>query len=131
MIALDTSAVVAIAPHEPEEEPYSQLIILRGAIIAAPTLIECHMVLTSRMPAFAKAFMQGFMERRAVHPANFTLEMYRLAAAAFDRYGKGRGHPARLNFGDCMAYAVAKRHELPLLYKGGDFPHTDIPRAVL
>jgi ribonuclease VapC len=52
------------------------------------------------------------------------------AREAFDQYGRGRGHRAKLNFGDCMAYAVAKHHGVPLLYKGVDFRHTDI-RSVL
>ena len=129
MIVLDTSAVVAIALHEAEEEAYSEEIVLHGAVIGAPTLLECRMVLTSRLPFFAAAFMKGFVERQAVHPSDFTLGMYETAAAAFDRYGKGRGHPAKLNFGDCMAYAVAKHHDLPLLYKGDDFSQTDIRRA--
>ncbi len=48
------------------------------------------------------------------------------ALAAFARYGKGRGHPAQLNLGDCFAYAMAKNHGLPLLFKGDDFDQTDI-----
>jgi ribonuclease VapC len=56
--------------------------------------------------------------------------MYRIAIEAFDRFGRGRGHPAKLNFGDCMAYAVAKAHQVPLLYKGDDFAKTDIATAL-
>ena len=52
------------------------------------------------------------------------------ASDAFDRFGKGIGHPAKLNFGDCMAYAVAKVHDVPLLYKGTDFAQTDIRPAL-
>jgi ribonuclease VapC len=129
MIALDTSAVVAIALHEPEEEPYSTHIVERGALIGAPTLLECHIVLSTRMPAFVEAFMRGFVERQAVHTSEFTVAMHATAVEAFNRYGKGRGHRAGLNFGDCMAYAVAKENDLPLLYKGDDFSHTDIRRA--
>jgi ribonuclease VapC len=129
VIALDTSAVVAVALREPDAEPYSQRIVSEGAVIGTPTLFECHMVLMSRMPAFAAAFMKGFVERRSVRVCDFTTDMYEIAAAAFEKYGKGRRHPAQLNFGDCMAYAVAKHHGLPLLYKGEDFSHTDIKRA--
>jgi ribonuclease VapC len=56
--------------------------------------------------------------------------MYRVAGDAVERYGKGRGHPARLNFGDCLSYAVAKASGLPLLFKGGDFSLTDIRPAL-
>ena len=129
MIALDTSAVVAIAMQEPEEESYSECIIRQGAVIGAPTLIECQMVLSTRMPAFADAFMKGFVERQAVRPSDFTVAKYEAAMGAFNCCGRGGRHPAQLNFGDCMAYAVAKLHDRPLLYKGDDFPQTDIQRA--
>jgi ribonuclease VapC len=55
-----------------------------------------------------------------------TEEIGHLAIDAFDRYGKGRGHPAQLNMGDCFAYACAKAHGLRLLYKGADFSRTDL-----
>lgn len=129
MIAVDTSAVVAIALQEPEGERYSKRIVENGAVIGTPTLVECRMVLSTRMPVFADRFMQGFVERKAVHPADFTFDMYEAAVAAFGRFGKGQGHRAQLNFGDCLAYAVAKQHDLPLLYKGDDFSHTDVRPA--
>ena len=59
------------------------------------------------------------------HDANLA----RIARAAFRRFGKGR-HPARLNFGDCAAYALAKANDLPLLFKGEEFSKTDIVAAV-
>ena len=52
-----------------------------------------------------------------------------IARTAFDVFGKGQGHPAQLNFGDCMSYAVAKAHGVPLLFKGDDFSKTDIAVA--
>lgn len=54
----------------------------------------------------------------------------RLAADAFARYGRGTGHPAGLNFGDCIAYATAMHLDVPLLFKGGDFRHTDVKAAL-
>ena len=53
----------------------------------------------------------------------------RIAVDADRRYGRGTGHPARLNFGDCLAYAAAVAHDAPLLFKGADFGHTDVKRA--
>jgi ribonuclease VapC len=50
----------------------------------------------------------------------------RLSVEAFARYGRGRGHPAQLNLADCLSYACAKRHAMPLLYKGNDFSETDL-----
>ena len=128
MIALDTSAIVAIAMGEPEADAFIREIARRGAVVGAPTLLEAHLVLSSRV-ASAEPFMRRFLEPAEVEPVAFSLEMYRLAVDAFERFGKGRGHPARLNFGDCMAYAVARHHDAPLLYKGDDFSHTDIRSA--
>ena len=68
--------------------------------------------------------------RAAIEAVDFTMDMYREAVRALERFGKGRGHPAQLNFGDCMAYAVAKVYDLPLLYKGDDFARTDIRSAL-
>ena len=59
----------------------------------------------------------------------FTHEMFEPAVQAFHSYGKGRGHPAQLNFGDCLSYAVAKAHRVPVLYKGDVFALTDIEPA--
>ncbi len=58
-----------------------------------------------------------------------TARQARLALDAFMRFGKGRGHPARLNYGDCFSYALAKDVGEPLLFKGRDFPHTDVMSA--
>lgn len=80
--------------------------------------------------AVAAAFVQAMAMRPSIHPVAFSLKMQEISAAAFDRFGKGR-HPAGLNFGDCMAYAVAKAHDVPLLCKGNDFSRTDArPAAV-
>lgn len=130
MIALDTSAIVAIAMSEPEEPDFSRLIVIEQALVGTPTLVEARIVLTSRMPAFAESFMTRFVQPPLLHPVRFTYETYQLAAEAYDRYGKGGGHSAQLNFGDCMAYAVAKHFDVPLLYKGNDFAHTDIRPAL-
>ncbi len=128
MIALDSSAIVAIALREPEADHYLDVIALRQAIIGAPTLVETHLVLSRRTHAFHD-FLRRFVSPPVVHLIAFTPEMYAVATDAFDRYGKGRGHRAQLNFGDCLAYAVAKARDVPLLYKGADFGRTDIRPA--
>jgi ribonuclease VapC len=131
MIALDSSAVVAIALDEPEAEPFERAIAAREAIIGAPSLLETRLVLSDRIPSFAEAFLDGFIDFPEVRVISFTFEMYRAAVDAFERFGKGRGHPAKLNFGDCMAYAVARHYGVPLLYKGDDFSQTDITAVLL
>jgi ribonuclease VapC len=128
MIALDTSAIAAIAFGEPEADAFNRQIAIRGAVVGAPTLVEARLVLSSRMSG-ADRFMRMFLAPPELAPVDFSVEMYRVAGDAFERYGKGRGHPARLNFGDCLSYAVAKASGLPLLFKGGDFSLTDIRPA--
>ena len=130
MIALDTSALVAIACAEPEEGAFIRLVAKHEALVGTPILFETRMVLATKMPDHADSFMSDLLERPSIHPVAFTLDMYRAATAAFCRYGKGRQNAAGLNFGDCMAYAVAKVHGAPLLYKGEDFRQTDIRAAL-
>jgi ribonuclease VapC len=130
MIALDTSAVVAIALDEDEAETFDRAIASGEALIGTPTLLETRLVLMQRMPGFAAEFLKAFINPAEINSIPFTFDMYQSAAEAFERYGKGRGHPAQLNFGDCMAYAVAKHYDVPLLYKGRDFARTDIRPAL-
>lgn len=119
---------MAIALDEPERKTFNLYIAAEEALIGTPTLLELQLVLSSRMGVDAEAFVDRLLALPAVHPVAFSLEMYRFALAAFHRFGKGR-HQAGLNFGDCMAYAVAKAHDVPLLFKGNDFLHTDIRPA--
>ena len=130
MIAPDSSAIVAIALREPEADDFLDVIGKRRSIVGAPTLVETHLVLSRGALHVFDAFLRGFLVPPMVEIVAFTPSMYAAAATAFDRYGKGRGHRAQLNFGDCLAYAVAKASDLPLLYKGTDFARTDIRPAL-
>lgn len=130
MIALDTSAIVAIALDEDEAETFDRAIASGEALIGTPTLLETRLVLMQRMPGFAAEFLKAFVSPAEINSIPFTFDMYLSAAEAFERYGKGRGHPAQLNIGDCMAYAVAKHYDVPLLYKGRNFARTDIRPAL-
>ena len=130
MIALDTSAIVAIALDEDEAETFDRAIASEEALIGTPTLLETRLVLMQRIPGFAAEFLRAFVSPAEVNSIPFTFDMYQVAANAFERYGKGSVHPAQLNFGDCMAYAVAKHHDVPLLYKGRDFARTDVRPAL-
>lgn len=86
------------------------------------------MVLTTRLSRDARPALQAFLVRRDVKVVAFTNEHFDAAMDAFLRFGKGR-HPAALNFGDCMSYAVAAVAGMPLLYTGNDFSKTDITAA--
>lgn len=129
MIALDSSALVAIAIDEPDAKLFAKAVSNNRCIIGTPTLVELHMVLRDRAGDIGVQFVEALLKRRNLARMDFTEAHFRLATAAFDRYGRGR-HPAKLNFGDCMAYAVAKAHGVPLLYKGDDFARTDIAAAL-
>jgi len=96
-------------------------------MIAATSILEATMVL-SRIDPEPELVIDSYMRtaKIVVHPLGS--EEVRTAQAAFLRYGKGR-HPARLNFGDCFSYAVAKVLDAPLLYVGNDFSQTDIRSA--
>lgn len=129
MIVIDTSALIAIAFEEPEGEPFIREIARRGAIVATTTLVEASTVLSRMEEEVATRFLDGIVGRPSIRIVAFSLEMYEVARAAYRLYGKGLGHPAKLNLGDCLSYAVAKVHDLPLLFKGADFAHTDIVPA--
>jgi ribonuclease VapC len=73
--------------------------------------------------------VREFLAVAGVRAVPITEQEAETALAAFSRYGKGRGHPAQLNLGDCFAYAIAKSYRTTLLFKGEDFDKTDIPPA--
>ena len=80
-------------------------------------------------PTVADRLVTRALREARISVVPITEEIAHLAVAAFERYGKGHGHRARLNFGDCLSYACAKSHGAALLFKGDDFSHTDIVRA--
>ncbi len=129
MIALDSSALLAIALDEAERDAFIKIIGTNRCIIGAITVLESHMVLRDRMGSEGIEFLDRLLARPHIALIAFDHSLLPIARLAFDRYGKGR-HRAALNFGDCMSYAVAKARSVPLLYKGGDFAHTDIDPAL-
>ena len=128
---VDTSAIIAILRAEPERERC--LWALERAlhrIVSAGTLLEATVV-ADRMPSptFALRFDQ-FLLDQGVTVEPVTENQVKIARLAYRRYGKGRDHPAKLNFGDCFAYALARDKNEPLLFVGDDFTHTDIRSAL-
>lgn len=126
---LDSSAIVAIVLREPGFESLVKK-LARTAVLAvgAPTLTEAGIVLTARLGRDARGLLQGLLREWGAETVAFGEEHWREAVTAFERYGRGR-HPAQLDFGDCMAYAVAKLSGEPLLCTGKDFPKTDLVLA--
>lgn len=86
-------------------------------------------MLEGRLPDIGESALRGFLSKRGLTIVPFDAAMFDAAIDAFARFGKGRGHPAKLNFGDCLSYAVARTHMVPLLFKGNDFIHTDLVPA--
>jgi ribonuclease VapC len=130
VIALDTSAVVAIALDEPEARLFGEIIGSERCLIGAPTVLECHLVLADVPRGQGIAVLDKVLTAPHLEIIAFDKGMLDAARRAFDRFGKGKGHPAKLNICDCMSYAVARHHDVPLLYKGGDFARTDIRSAL-
>lgn len=128
-MVLDASALVSMILEEPGFEALLEKSESADSImIGAPTLFETSMVLTGRLSSDARPRVLGYLHRMDAKVIAFSEEHFEAAMDAFLRYGKGR-HPARLNFGDCMSYAVASLAGLPLLYTGSDFSKTDIEAA--
>jgi ribonuclease VapC len=98
--------------------------------MSAANFVDAALVINgSRDPIASRRFDELFKEASIwIEPV--TLDRARIARAAYRDFGKGSGHPARLNFGDCFAYTLAKASGEPLLFKGDDFIHTDIATAL-
>jgi ribonuclease VapC len=129
VIALDSSALIAIALKEPEREAFAEAIANNRCLIGHATVLESHMVLRDRIGDAGVAFLDALLAQPHITTVDFNDALLPIARLVFDHYGKGR-HRAGLNFGDCFAYAVAKAHDVPLLYKGQDFALTDIRPAL-
>jgi len=130
MIAVDTSAILAIALDEQDAKRFAGPINGTRCVIGWPTVFETNLVLTGQRKASALELVSLWMARPNVEKVAFDERLFHAAIVAFREYGKGMGHPAKLNIGDCFSYAVAKVHDVPLLYKGTDFAHTDIRPAL-
>ncbi len=123
---VDASALLSLIFAEPIAEAVEERLRRADAIgIGAPTLTEASLVLGSRLNRDPMPLLGRILQEYAVNVVPFSQEHWAEATDAFMRYGKGR-HPAALNFGDCMTYAVARLSEQSLLAVGDDFPQTDL-----
>ncbi|RXF73039.1 type II toxin-antitoxin system VapC family toxin [Hansschlegelia zhihuaiae] len=127
---VDASALCAILLGEPEGEDFKRRIVDAAEPITSPiAAFEAALALNrERSRALEEAFnrTEALLDLGRVTTVPITPEIGRLAIEARARYGKGTGHPAQLNMGDCFAYACARAHGVSLLYKGDDFIHTDL-----
>ena len=130
---VDASAIVAIFTRELEADNLADTIEKARTPITSPIAIfEATLGVCRKRHASVEEAEQDvgeFLELAGVRIEPITDKEARTALAAFSRYGKGRGHPAQLNLGDCFAYAMAKNARTGLLFKGEDFDKTDILAA--
>ncbi len=128
MIA-DSSALVAIVIEEPGYETVlDKLLAADGVGVGTPTLAETGVVLQAKLGPAGRTLLSVCIDELSVRPLPFTSEHWPVAVDAFARFGRGH-HPARLNFGDCLTYAIARLADEPLLCLREDFAHTDLVLA--
>ncbi len=131
MIA-DTSALLAILRGEPEARAFATAI--ENAIsrrISAASFVEAAIIIDGSRDAVASRRFDELIKAAQFIIEPVTEVQARIAREAYRDFGRGSGHPAKLNFGDCFAYALAKERSEPLLFKGDDFAHTDIATSEL
>lgn len=128
---VDTSAIIAILKGEPDAARFQTALANCPDPIrmSAATYLEAGIVVDRNASAVLSARFDEVLATFAITIAPVTEAQARQARAAYGRYGKGTGHPAGLNFGDCFAYALAVEHAQPLLFKGADFGQTDVQVA--
>ena len=128
---IDTSTIIAILRDEKEAASYARSIADADARrISAVNFVESAVVIDASRDPIATRRFDDFITEANIIIEPVTEIQARFARDAYRDFGKGSGHPAKLNFGDCFAYALAKTSGEPLLFKGNDFVHTDIVSAL-
>ncbi|MCX5949218.1 MAG: type II toxin-antitoxin system VapC family toxin [Cyanobacteria bacterium] len=129
-LVVDTSAVMAVVLREPlGAAVLERLCQAAQPALAAPTRTEILVVALAKLGEIGLERTGAFLEQQAIATVAWDQELADAAAAAFQRYGRGR-HPSAVNFGDCFSYALAHRLQVPLLFVGNDFSRTDLQIAL-
>jgi ribonuclease VapC len=127
---VDSSAIIAILRGEPEADEFLHAMSSTACRMSVGSYLEAAIVADSaRSPALSR-YLDDLVNAAELQLEPMTLEQAQVARQAYRDYGRGSGHPAGLNFGDCFAYALARTTREPLLFKGDDFNHTDVLPAV-
>lgn len=127
-LVIDTSAIVACLTKEPERPAFMGILALaERRVLSSVNLLEARVVITGSK-GLPRDWLEEFLANEHIEIVPFDETLSDLAFEAYRRFGKGR-HPARLNMGDCAAYALATSRGWPLLFKGEDFSQTDVERA--
>ncbi len=133
-VAFDTSVLVSIFLDSEQADPEHERLLSRHiCLIGWPTLLEFQTVMTNKFGrkdrkriSELEDLIDQMLAQSNVTAIDFSQAHHEAAVAAMLRFGRGSGHAAQINYGDCMAYAVAKVARVPLIYKGNDFIHTDV-----
>jgi len=128
---VDTSAIMTVALEEPDHHRVIEALSNAGAVhISTGTAFELEIVLLRVASAVTTRRAHALLSAAAVATAPFDERQLATATSAYRTYGRGSGHPARLNYGDCFSYALAVTTDRPLLYVGDDFARTDVRSAL-
>lgn len=124
---VDTSVFIAILKEEPESGAFlTSMVAAKSLEMSAATYLETGIVADRNGDALLSGRVDEIIDTLGIAIAPVTESQARLARVAYRQFGKGTGHPAGLNFGDCFSYALAMENGLPLLFKGADFGETDV-----
>ena len=127
---VDSSAIIAILRDEEDAAHFAEAIEQAQSVrVSAASYVEVGAIIDQARDPVASRRVDDLLDVAAAIIDPVTVEQSAIARAAYRDFGKGSGHPARLNFGDCFSYALAKATGEPLLFKGDDFAHTDIEPA--
>ncbi len=128
---VDTSALIAVMREEPEAGVFlEKMESASGALkMSAGNWLEAGILADSEQGGTASLLLDNIAERLNLQIMAVTFEQAQIARKAYRVFGRGRGHKAKLNYGDCFAYALAVQSGEPLLFKGNDFSETDIAAA--
>ena len=128
---VESSAIIAIATDEPGSQWHLQALLASPSRrVSAATLLEAAIVVDRHPNPLAATEFDRLIERIRFVVEPFTASQAAIARDAYQRFCKGSGHPAQLNFGDCFTYALARDLDEPVLFIGQDFVHTDVRSAI-
>jgi ribonuclease VapC len=130
-VTIDTSAIIAIIFEEADREEFLRAMTSDSVrIMSAATLFEAAIVIDGVGDSLLSTGLDNLVLELDIQIIDLTVPQVRIAREAYRSFGKGSGHPAQLNFGNCFAYALAIEKNEPLLFKGNDFNHTDVRLAI-
>ena len=128
---VDSSAIVTILKREHDSAIFSRILEETTELsMSAATYFETCLVIDGMKDESLSKWLDDLMLRAQIEIVPVTVEQARIARQAYQNFGKGRGHKAGLNFGDCFSYALTKDKREPILFKGDGFQHTDLRSAV-